>query len=132
MPSRRSAAGRDLDAHVEEGKLTLQRCTSCGKVQYPPREVCGACLGGEFCREALERGGTLLAAGDLHHSLEPGFAGELPWTLCSVQLDRGPVVLAQLAGGPPAAGGRVLVSHRRHPVGGWILKAEPESEERER
>ena len=24
--------------------IRLQRCADCGAAQYPPREVCGACL----------------------------------------------------------------------------------------
>ncbi|MYE49081.1 MAG: short-chain dehydrogenase, partial [Gammaproteobacteria bacterium] len=42
MPRSRTALG--LTAQAAEGRFALQRCESCGQVQYPPADSCRACL----------------------------------------------------------------------------------------
>ena len=75
----------------------------------------------------MPAGGELLAHSELHHSLEPRFAERLPWTLASVKLDCGPVVLVHLADALTTGSRRVVV--RREPAvdGGEILCAVAEN-----
>jgi len=78
---------------------------------------------------------------ELHYSLEPLFAGHLPWPVASVRLDCGPVVLAHLQPGPDcgdpviirvmrdAGGNHVLValgtdSHSLQVAAGWLASIE--------
>lgn len=42
--SARNPVSRGLDGLPVDGTLTLQVCADCGAVQYPPRELCRACL----------------------------------------------------------------------------------------
>jgi uncharacterized OB-fold protein len=100
---RAMTAGRDIQAmaaYAAERRLALQRCTSCGHVQYPPRELCGACLADtlEWRVTAAERG-EVLAHTVLHHSHEPAFAAMLPLRIALVRLDAGPTVVCFLAEG---------------------------------
>ena len=43
-PTARSRVALGLTAAAARGRLALQVCLDCGAVQYPPREVCRACL----------------------------------------------------------------------------------------
>jgi uncharacterized OB-fold protein len=81
-------------------RLTLQCCRQCGLVNYPVRELCGNCLADELHWQPVAASGVIQSLVQLHYSLEPGFAAHLPWTVASVRLDCGPVVLAHLQPGP--------------------------------
>ena len=74
--------------------IALQRCAACGRMQYPPRAFCGACLSDRIAAETVATAtGTLLARTVLHHSQEPAFRPDLPLGLGLVQLEAGPIVL---------------------------------------
>ena len=123
-PALRSPQGSKLDEHAVDGELTLQQCSACQTVQYPPRELCRHCLADELNWAAVSRGGDLLAYSELQHSLEPFFQEQLPWPLASVKLDCGPVVLARLTASCPPGNIRLEVSHAIQ-TGSSILQASP-------
>jgi len=77
--------------------LILQRCGSCQRVNYPPRELCGHCLADDLHWQAVADGGVVQSLTLLNYSLEPDYAQHLPWTVASVLLDCGPIALAHLA-----------------------------------
>ncbi len=78
--------------------IRLQRCEDCGAAQYPPREVCAACLSDRLAwRSADSLPGRVLAYTQLHHSNEPRFRPRLPLTVGLVQFEAGPVAVCFLA-----------------------------------
>lgn len=81
------------------GALTLLRCEQCGHINYPPRELCGHCLADALEWQAVPATGVIQSLVQLHYSLEPVYAAHLPWSVASVKLDCGPVVLAHLPPG---------------------------------
>lgn len=81
------------------GTLQLQQCGKCGQVNYPTRELCGACLADELQWQPVPDTGTVQSITELQYSLEPAYTAHLPWTVASIKLDCGPVVLAHLAPG---------------------------------
>jgi uncharacterized OB-fold protein len=108
---------RSFSAAAREGKLALQHCLACGRVQYPPREMCGTCLHPEpRWRVSEKEDGVLLAATTLYHSNEPRFRPLLPLRIGSVQLDLGPVVIGFLRGSV-VPGDRVRVQAEANEVG---------------
>lgn len=108
---------RSFLAAAQEGKLALQYCPACGGVQYPPREMCEACLHPEpRWRVSEQEEGVLLAATTLHHSNEARFRPQLPLRIGSVQLDVGPVVIGFLRD-RLAPGDRVRVQAEANEVG---------------
>jgi uncharacterized protein len=78
--------------------MTMQRCTACGKAQYPPRELCSACLADAFEWHEADAG-EVLAVTTLHHSHEPAFRPQLPLRIGLVRLEAGPTVVCFLADG---------------------------------
>jgi uncharacterized OB-fold protein len=79
-----------------QGKLRLQRCTSCGKVRHYPQLICAQCysLGVEWI-EASGRG-VVHSWTVAHHAFHPAFKAELPYTLVTVDLAEGPRALGRL------------------------------------
>jgi uncharacterized OB-fold protein len=81
------------------GTLHLQQCGECGQVNYPVRELCGNCLADALQWQPVTDTGTVQSITELHYSLEPAYTGHLPWSIASIQLDCGPIVLAHLVPG---------------------------------
>ena len=95
--------------------LALPCCGRCGRVNYPPRELCGACLADGLAWKAVDSAGVVQACTELHYSLEQDYADHLPWRVASVLLACGPVVLAHLQPGVvEGAGVTVHIVEDRH------------------
>jgi uncharacterized OB-fold protein len=78
--------------------IRLQRCSECGKAQYPPREFCGACLSDRLVWDAADAlPARVLARTVLHHSNESRFRDRLPLTTGVVRFDAGPIAVCFLA-----------------------------------
>jgi uncharacterized OB-fold protein len=78
--------------------IRLQRCEECGAAQYPPREVCAACLSDRLTWDSADSlPAHVLAHTRLHHSNEPRFRAWLPLLVGLVQFDAGPVAVCFLA-----------------------------------
>lgn len=108
------------------GELQLQVCNACGHVNYPSRELCGACLADELGWQVVNGQGTVQSLTELHYSLEEDYAQSLPWRVASVRLDCGPVALAHL--GPSAVlQERVTLRVISDPHGNLMLVALGES-----
>ena len=73
--------------------IKLPVCTSCGKTQYPVREICGECLSDQLEWLEIRAEGELLASVPLYHSLEEFFQERLPWPIGSVRLEDGTVMM---------------------------------------
>lgn len=97
-PKQRTPLGDTFTAANLPTSLSLQHCGDCGQVQYPPRELCHACLGDLVWRETSGTG-VVSSRVDLHHSLWEFFkrhTAQQPWPIASVKLDCGPTVLAHV------------------------------------
>jgi uncharacterized OB-fold protein len=78
--------------------IRLQRCTDCTTAQYPPREICGACLSDRLAWDTSDAlPARVVARAYLHHSNEPHFRDLLPLTVGLVKFDAGPVAVCFLS-----------------------------------
>jgi len=78
--------------------IHLQRCADCAAVQYPPREVCGACLSDRLAWDSADSlPARVLARCLLHYSNETRFRPRLPLSVGLVKFDAGPVAVCFLA-----------------------------------
>lgn len=103
-----------------EGRLRLQRCTSCGAFRHYPRLVCDRCysLGVEWV-EASGRG-AVHSWTVAHHAFHPAFKAELPYTLLIVDLEEGPRAMGHLdpnSPDRPRIGMKVRVRFERNEEG---------------
>ena len=105
----------------------MQVCGDCGHVNYPPRELCGACLADGLGWQLVNSQGTVQSLTELQYSLEEDYARSLPWRVASVKLDCGPIALAHL--GPSAVvQDRVTLRVMSDPHGNLMLVALGESQ----
>jgi hypothetical protein len=80
----------------KQGKLLLQYCRDCGDTRYPPSHICPKCLSSnQDWKEASGRG-TLQSWIDMHRAYWDGFKEDLPYRVCLVVLEEGPVLVSNL------------------------------------
>ena len=110
-PDEESAAWWEaLQAH----RLTVQRCTTCGRHRFPPLPACPWCAGRSSERVEVSGRGTVYSMITVHRPL-PGYGGPLPGTIAAVQLDEGPRMLGRVPPGTsPAIGDPVEVCFADH------------------
>jgi uncharacterized OB-fold protein len=89
--------------------ILLQRCGACGRINYPPRELCRDCLGDTLAAVPVSGHGVLLARTTLHVSAAPVFRERLPWRTGSVALEGGAILIVHLTAGAGRIGQAVVV-----------------------
>lgn len=84
-------------------ELRLQRCLACGRFRYPASPVCPDCDADRH-EWALTAGrGHVLSWVVFHRCYFPSFADEIPYNVAMIELDEGPVVVANVVGVDNAA-----------------------------
>lgn len=83
-------------AAAKQGKLLLQHCPSCDDVRFPPGPVCPKCLAGDQDWIESTGQGVLESWIDMHRAYWDGFKGDLPYRVCLVRLEEGPVIVSNL------------------------------------
>lgn len=98
---------------ARDKKLSMQKCESCGHMHFPPSPVCPKCLGDSQTWEEVSGKGVLESWVDFHHVYWEGFRDSVPYRVCIVRLEEGPLLISNLAkeGGKaePALGAPVHV-----------------------
>lgn len=87
---------------LNEGRLRLQRCADCGKVRHYPRPVCDACFSMNAGWVDASGQGTVHSWTITHYAFHPGYKGDLPYVLLTVDLAEGVRMNAQARGIDPA------------------------------
>lgn len=93
-------------------KLSVQKCESCSDVHYPGSPVCPKCLSENQSWMPVSGKGTLLSWVRFHRAYWDSFRGELPYLVCLVGLEEGPLLVSNIVGGAPgedAIGSKVEV-----------------------
>lgn len=80
--------------YVQQREFRLQRCDDCGKFRYPPSPVCDGCLSDRATWTEIGGEGRLLSWVVFHRQYFPELP--VPYTTCAVELDEGPIVIANL------------------------------------
>jgi uncharacterized protein len=87
---------RPFWAAAKQGRLLLQHCPSCGDTRFPPGPVCPECLAGDQDWVEASGKGTLESWIDMHRAYWDGFKDNLPYRVCLVRLEEGPVMVSSL------------------------------------
>jgi len=87
---------RPFWAATKQGKFMLQFCRDCGDTRFPPGPVCPKCLSSNQDWKEASGKGTLESWVDFHRAYWDGFKGELPYRVCMVRLEEGPIVVSNL------------------------------------
>jgi hypothetical protein len=81
-------ASRHYWQSAAEGRLVVQRCTSCAEYQFYPRALCASCAGQTEWVEAAGRG-TLHTFTVIRQNRSPAFAALSPYAVGIVELEEG-------------------------------------------
>jgi uncharacterized OB-fold protein len=71
-------------------RLVLQRCRSCGKLQYPPEVCCVHCQAEEFELAETAGRGVIYSYAVVDRPLHAGFVDSVPYVVVFVELDDQP------------------------------------------
>jgi uncharacterized OB-fold protein len=71
-------------------RLVLQRCRSCGKLQYPPEVCCIYCQTTDFEHVEVTGRGMIYSYSVVNRALHAGFIDTLPYVVVLVELDDQP------------------------------------------
>jgi uncharacterized OB-fold protein len=88
---------------TRSGKLSVQKCDACAHVHFPGSPVCPRCLSEDQSWVAVSGRGTLLSWVRFHRAYWEGFRADLPYLVCLVGLEEGPMLLTNLVGADPEA-----------------------------
>lgn len=83
---------------LQQGKLCLQRCADCGKVRHYPRPVCDSCYSMNVDWIDATGQGKVHSWTITHYAFHPGFKGDLPYMLLTVDMDEGVRMQSQARG----------------------------------
>ena len=83
-------------AGAKDGTFLLQHCPACGDTRFPPGPLCPKCLSGDQTWIEASGKGTLESWIDMHRAYWDGFKDDLPYRVCLVRLEEGPVVVSNL------------------------------------
>jgi uncharacterized OB-fold protein len=91
----------DLDTQafwdaVEERRLVVPRCTSCGKWIWQPRPMCPSCRTPDPKWTEVTGEGVVASWTVLHPPVLPVWADQLPFVVLLVELDEGVRMIGQL------------------------------------
>jgi len=75
-------------AAARDGRLSMQRCSTCHRMVFYPRAICPFCMSDELDWIDLSGRGTVYSY-TVVHKAPPGFADEVPYVVALVDLDEG-------------------------------------------
>ncbi len=84
---------------AREGKLLIQRCTSCGTLRHPPRPACANCRSFEWDTQTASGRGTVYSYVVNHYPQVPAF--DYPLVVALIELEEGTRLVADLSGHRP-------------------------------
>lgn len=83
---------------LRQGKLMLQCCAACRTVRHYPRPVCDQCWSMDVDWVEASGRGAVHSWTVTHYAFHPGYKGELPYLLLTVDLPEGVRMNAQARG----------------------------------
>lgn len=81
------------------GKLLLQKCKKCGKLQFFPRAACVGCFSGDLEWVTASGKGKLHSFTWVRVPRNPAFKEEVPICYANIILDEGVIMESRIVGG---------------------------------
>jgi uncharacterized OB-fold protein len=85
--------------NCRRGVLSVQRCDDCGHMHYPGSPVCPRCLSSRQSWAPVSGRGKLVSWVRFHRAYWDSFRADLPYLVCLVRLEEGPLMLSNFASG---------------------------------
>jgi uncharacterized OB-fold protein len=88
---------------AREGRLLIQRCSGCGRWQYPPDVGCPACLGDDLVPTEVSGRGSVYSFTVVRQAFDPALSEAFPFVVALVELEEGPRMLTNIVDADPAS-----------------------------
>ena len=101
---------------LNDGRLLIKRCQSCGRAHYYPRTFCPYCWSEAVDWEQASGRGTIYTWSIVHQNDLPPFNERVPYVAAIVELDEGPRMMTNIVDCDVdglEVGQRVAVTFRR-------------------
>ena len=72
---------------LKNGEFKLQRCTSCGHYNHPPKIICPRCHGRTLEWSAVPKTGTIYSYTVVHRPPSAAFKADVPYAVGLVDID---------------------------------------------
>ncbi len=82
-------------------RLSVQCCRACRDRHFPPGPVCPKCLSEDQEWETVSGRAALVSWVRFHRAYWDGFVGDVPYDVCLVALEEGPLLLSNFSGPMP-------------------------------
>jgi uncharacterized protein len=79
-------------------ELMIQRCTQCGRHQFPPRMLCTACSSRELEWVRARGLAAVRSFTVVRRPVSEAFAEDVPYVVALVVLDEGPTLMTNIIG----------------------------------
>lgn len=86
----------DFVEYLEEGRIMATKCRKCGKLYFPARADCVACLTNDMAWVEMSGKGKLITY-TIAYFAPAGFEGDSPYVLALAELEEGVRVFARLS-----------------------------------
>jgi len=83
--------------HAHAHRLSVQVCAECGYRMFPPQPACPACLSDVLDWRPVSGRGRPVSWATFHRAYWDAFRGDLPYHVCLVELEEGPLVAGNFA-----------------------------------
>jgi uncharacterized protein len=108
-------ASTEFWSALEEGRLVVPRCNSCGRHSFPPMPSCPLCGSLDVSQDEVSGAGTIYSWATVHIALNPAFEADVPYTVLVVDLREGGRLVGRFLEGDtrPEAGAQVQLEPYR-------------------
>jgi uncharacterized OB-fold protein len=115
-----------FEAALGDGLLRLPGCSGCGRTRFPIAPVCPHCGWEAWEWRSLSGLGRVHSWVRYHRQYVPAFEPLVPYSVVTVQMDEGPLLVGRFAGGcEPQTGLRLRAVAERWPEGRQVVAFAP-------
>jgi uncharacterized protein len=108
-------ASAEFWSALEDGRLVVPSCNSCGRHSFPPMPSCPLCGSLDVSQDEVSGAGTIYSWAKVHIALDPAFEPDVPYTVLVVDLREGGRLMGRFLDDdrPPEAGAQVRLEPYR-------------------
>lgn len=83
---------------ARESRLSVQRCSKCQYLRWPPAPICPECLEAGGVWVDLRGEGEIWSYAIYHRAMSPAFADDVPYAVAMITLSEGLEMIGRISG----------------------------------
>lgn len=93
---------REFWEGVKFHRIMAQKCSHCGVLRFFPKHLCPHCLSDQFQWTPCSGNGQIYSFTNIYRAPIKAFAGQEPYTIALIDLDKGIRIMSRVQGDPNA------------------------------